>query len=163
MPIPSRFTSAFSQSTLRQLDAAKSRIEVRSPLFFRAVYTAVVVENARRTFAPIVAVEASRIARWWCRCSEELRLGDLCRHLAFVLKNAAAEDGSLIGERYEASLWRAIGFESFLEGRTLDASSTDPRDELLRKWALTAQEQALVRRGAGSTRLQWEASPWYPW
>jgi superfamily II DNA or RNA helicase len=163
MPVPSRFLSAFSPSTLKQLDAAGSRIEVRSPLFFRSVYTALMVENGRRSFAPIVAVEASRIVRWWCRCNEELRLGDLCRHLALVLAGASDDDGSLTGDRYEASLWRSIGFESFLEGRTIDAQPSDQRDEQLRKWALTAQEQALLRRGAGSTRLQWEASPWYPW
>jgi superfamily II DNA or RNA helicase len=163
MPIPSCFLSAFSPTTLRQLDVAGTRIEVRSPLFFRSVYTAVVVENKRRTFAPIVAVEASRIARWWCRCNEELRLGDLCRHLGLVLAGAASNDGSLTGDRYEASVWRSIGFESFLEGRELEAQPSDQRDELLRKWALTAQEQALLRRGIGSTRLQWESSPWHAW
>src|SRR5437660_6728835 len=111
MPIPSCFLSAFDPSTLQQLDAARSRMEVRSPLFFRSVYTARVIESGRRTFAPVIAVEASRITRWWCRCNEELRLGDLCRHLALVLGGAAADDGSLTGDRYEASIWRSIGFE----------------------------------------------------
>ncbi|MCU1348949.1 MAG: helicase, superfamily [Acidobacteria bacterium] len=164
MPIPSRFISAFAPTTLQQVEAVGSRLQVKAPLFFRSAYTAFVVENERRTFAPIVVVEASRIARWWCSCNEQLRHGDLCRHLAVVVVSASADDGTLTNDRYEASFWRSIGFESFMERRELAADSSDDQRELmLRKYAMTPQEQALMKRGAGSTRLLWEASPWYRW
>jgi hypothetical protein len=164
MPVPSRYLRAFSPSTIRQLETIGSKVVVRSPLFFRSAYTAMVVENERRTFAPVVVVEAAKIARWFCTCSEQLRDGDLCRHLGFVLISASTADGRLANERYEASFWRAIGWESFLEGRQLGvAAGSDHRDELLRKYTLTGQEQELVKRGAGSQRLLWESSPWFRW
>src|SRR6185436_9849991 len=109
--IPSRFLSAFSTSTLRQLDNVAKKIEVRKPLFFRSAYTAYVRENERRSFQPIIVVDSTRVAQWRCSCSEQLRHGDLCRHLALVLAHASSDDGSLLNERYEASFWRSIGFE----------------------------------------------------
>jgi len=167
MPVPSRFSSAFAPATLKQLEGAGSRLQVKAPLFFRSAYTAFVVENERRTFAPIVVVESSRIARWWCSCNEQLRHGDLCRHLAIVVANASSEDGTLTNERYEASFWRSIGFESFAERRELAGTevsdAANARELMLRKYAMTAQEQQLMKRGAGSTRLLWESSPWYGW
>ena len=164
MPIPSRYLRAFSPSTIRQLETIGSKVVVRAPLFFRSAYTAMVVENERRTFTPVVVVEAAKIARWSCTCSEQLRDGDLCRHLAFVITSASTTDGRLANERYEASFWRAIGYASFVEGRQLGvAAASDHRDELLRKYTLTAQEQELMKRGVGSSRLQWESSPWFRW
>ncbi|HWS71957.1 MAG TPA: SWIM zinc finger family protein, partial [Thermoanaerobaculia bacterium] len=164
MPIPSRFVPAFAPATLQQLETAGARLQVKKPLFFRSAYTAFVVENERRTFAPIVVVESSRIARWWCSCNEQLRHGDLCRHLAVVVASASSDDGTLTNDRYEASFWRSIGFESFVERRELaDDGGDDQRELMLRKYAMTPQEQELVKRGAGSTRLLWESSPWYRW
>jgi superfamily II DNA or RNA helicase len=164
MPVPSRYLRAFSPSTIRQIETAGSKIAVRSPLFFRSAYTAMVVENERRTFSPVVVVEAAKIARFFCTCTEQLREGDLCRHLAFVIMTASTPDGRLANERYEASFWRAIAYESFIEGRQLGvAAGSDHRDELLRKYTLTAQEQELVKRGVGSQRLLWESSPWFRW
>ena len=162
--IPSRFVPAFAPATLQQLETAGARLQVKAPLFFRSAYTAFVVENERRTFAPIVVVESSRIARWWCSCNEQLRHGDLCRHLAVVVASASSDDGTLTNDRYEASFWRSIGFESFVERRELrDDGGNDQRELMLRKYAMTPQEQELVKRGAGSTRLLWESSPWYRW
>jgi superfamily II DNA or RNA helicase len=163
MVIPSRFVSAFSPSTVQQLDAIAKRMTIKSPLFFRSAYTAYVVENERRTFAPIVVVDGAAVTRWWCSCNEQLRFGDLCRHLAVVLATSSADDGQLTNERYEASFWRSVGFESFREGRDVAEPPVDKREELLRKYVTTPQEQELVRRGAGSTRVKWEASAWYRW
>jgi superfamily II DNA or RNA helicase len=161
--IPSRFVSAFSPSTIQQLDAVAKRLAIRSPLFFRSAYTAYVVENERRTFAPIVVVDPAKVTRWWCSCNEQLRFGDLCRHLAVVLATSSNADGQLTNERYEASFWRSVGFESFSEGRPVAEPPLDKREELLRRYVMTEQELELLRRGAGSTRTKWESSAWYRW
>ncbi|MCU1229899.1 MAG: helicase, superfamily, partial [Acidobacteria bacterium] len=161
--IPSRFVPAFSASTIQQFDAVAKRLAIRSPLFFRSAYTAYVVENERRTFAPIVVVDPAKITRWWCSCNEQLRFGDLCRHLAAVLATSSNADGQLTNERYEASFWRSVGFESFTEGRQVAEPPLDKREELLRKYVMTEQELELLRRGAGSTRTKWESSAWYRW
>jgi superfamily II DNA or RNA helicase len=161
--IPSRFVPAFSPSTIQQFDAVAKRLAIRSPLFFRSAYTAYVVENERRTFAPIVVVDPAKITRWWCSCNEQLRFGDLCRHLAAVLATSSNADGQLTNERYEASFWRSVGFESFTEGRQVAEPPHDKREDLLRKYVMTDQELELLRRGAGSTRTKWESSAWYRW
>lgn len=163
MTIPPQLASAFQPSTLQQIEAMGPRLLVRKPLFFRSAYTAFVVENERRTFSPVAVIESGRIANWWCTCSEKMRHGDLCRHLALVVASASDAHGVLANDRYESSFWRSIGYESFSEARALDEPESDSRELMLRRYALTAQEQELVRRGAGSTRLQWEASPWYRW
>lgn len=161
--IPSRFVPAFSPSTIQQLDLVAKRLTIKSPLFFRSAYTAYVIENERRTFAPIVVVDAAKVTRWWCSCNEQLRYGDLCRHMAAVLSTSSNEDGQLTNERYEASFWRSVGFESFNEGREVVEPPLDKREELLRKYVMTEQELELLRRGAGSTRVKWESSAWYRW
>jgi hypothetical protein len=43
------------------------------------------------------------------------------------------------------------------------ADDGDPREQMLRRYVLTEQEQALLQRGSGSARLLFEASPWYRW
>jgi hypothetical protein len=40
MPVPDRFRSSFSPSTLKTLEAHQSRFRVSDPLFFRGAYTA---------------------------------------------------------------------------------------------------------------------------
>ncbi|HVR39337.1 MAG TPA: DEAD/DEAH box helicase, partial [Thermoanaerobaculia bacterium] len=80
-----------------------------------------------------------------------------------LLVRASDKTGTLASERFEASLWRAIGFASFSEQRALDAGDSDAREQTLRRMVLTKQEQELLQRGSGSTRLQWESSPWYRW
>lgn len=162
--VPDRYRSAFSASTLQTVAAHASRFLVRSPLFFRAAYTANVTENERRTFTPLVVLEPSRVASWRCTCAASLRAGDLCRHLAMLVAHVTRDDNAVLpSEAFESSVWRAVAFEAFSDGRAIDARETDPREQLLRKYVLTEQEQELLRRGSGSLRLQFEASPWYRW
>src|SRR5258708_17557605 len=162
--LPDRFRSSFSPATLKTLDVHGARLVVTSPLFFRAAYTANVTENGRRSFSPVVVLKPAGIYSARCTCAPELKPADLCRHVAALVACCAGDDGSLLDDRFEASLWRAVGFELFGEERELPLDSTaDPRELLLRKLAMTEQEQALLRRGSASTRLQWEASSWYRW
>ncbi|HEX6159406.1 MAG TPA: SNF2-related protein, partial [Thermoanaerobaculia bacterium] len=161
--VPERFHSSFSTSTLKTLEAQAARLSVSDPLFFRGAYTATVTENERRSFSPVVVMDASSIAKWRCTCVGWQRPDDLCRHIGVLVARTAAE-GSLPAEKFESSVWRAIAFAAFTEGRALElVGQPDPRETLLRKYALTEQEQMLIARGAGSTRLQWEASAWYRW
>jgi superfamily II DNA or RNA helicase len=162
--LPERFRSTFSPATLKTLDVHGARLVVAAPLFFRAAYTANVTENGRRSFSPVVVFNPAGISSARCTCAPDLKAADLCRHIAALVARCADADGALLAERFESSLWRAVAFELFGEGRELPLDSTaDPRELLLRKLAMTEQEQALLRRGAASTRLQWEASAWYRW
>jgi len=158
MPVPDRFRSAFSSATLAALQTQSSKLKVRQPLFFRGAYTAYVVENERRSFSPVVVLEPSRVTSARCTCAPALKPNDLCRHIAILVAQSAGES-----ERFEASVWRNVGFAAFTDGRTIVADDSDAREQLLRKYVLTEQEQALLARGSGSTRLQWEASAWYRW
>jgi superfamily II DNA or RNA helicase len=156
--IPDRFRSAFSSATLAAVQNQGAKLQVRQPLFFRGAYTAYVIENERRSFSPVVVLEPSRVTSARCTCAPAMKPNDLCRHIAVLVARSAGES-----ERFEASIWRAVGFTTFGDGRSIDAHDGDPREQLLRKYVLTEQEQALLQRGSGSTRLQWEASPWYRW
>ncbi len=163
MPVPDRYRSAFSPSTLKTIEMHATRFRVAEPLFFRSAYTANVTESERRTFQPVVVLEAARVLSSRCTCVAWMRADDLCRHAAVLLEKITAEDGSLPAERFDTSVWRAIAFASFSDGREMSADDGDPREVLLRKYVMTDQEMALVKRGSGSTRLQFEASPWYRW
>lgn len=164
MPVPDRFRSSFSPATLKTLETHESRFRVTDPLFFRGAYTADVTENERRTFRPILiaAGDAFRLTR--CACQPTMQPHDLCRHLGVLIKHMSDEAGMLAAERFEQSIWRAIAFAAFSEGHAVEENSvTDPRELLLRKYALTPAEQHLLDRGSGSARLQFESSPWYRW
>lgn len=163
MPVPDRYRSAFSSSTLKTIEMHASRFRVSDPLFFRSAYTANVTESERRTFQPVVVLEAARVLSSRCTCVAWMRADDLCRHAAVLLEKLNSDDGTLPAERFDASVWRAIAFASFSDGREMSADDGDPRETLLRKYVMTEQEQALLKRGSGSTRLQFEASPWYRW
>ncbi len=163
MPIPDRFLSSFSSSTLRTVETHAAQFRVTDPLFFRGAYTANVMENERRKFAPVIVLDPARVVSSRCTCNPAMRLNDLCRHLAVLVERMAGEDGALPSERFEQSVWRAIAFASFSEGRQIHANEGDPREQMLRRYVLTEQEQALLRRGSGSARLLFEASPWYRW
>ncbi|HKR63274.1 MAG TPA: DEAD/DEAH box helicase [Thermoanaerobaculia bacterium] len=161
--VPSRFRSAFSSFTLRTIDENAERFRLADPLFFRGAYTANVTENERRTYAPVVVLDGARVVTSRCTCAPVMRLNDLCRHIAILLGRLATEDGALPSERFEQSVWRSIAFASFSDGRTISANGSDAREPLLRRYAMTEQEQELLRRGSGSARLQFEASAWYRW
>ena len=163
MPIPDRFLSSFSSSTLRTVETHAAQFRVSEPLFFRGAYTANVTENERRKFAPVIVLDPARVISSRCTCNPAMRLNDLCRHLAVLLDRMSGEDGALPSEKFEQSVWRAIAFASFSEGREMHAEDGDPREQMLRRCVLTDQEQALLRRGSGSARLLFEASPWYRW
>ncbi|HEX7150880.1 MAG TPA: DEAD/DEAH box helicase [Thermoanaerobaculia bacterium] len=163
MSVPDRFRAAFSSSTLQTLEANGGKLDLRDPLFFRTAYTGTVVENERRTFTPIALLEPARVVAGRCTCVAWMRPDDLCRHVAVLVSRIVAGDGALPGEQFESSIWRAIGFASFSEARELTVRDADPREQVLRKYVLTDQEQELIKRGSGSTRLLWEASPWYRW
>ena len=164
MPLPPSLRSAFSPSTLSTIEAHASRFKLTDPLFFRHVYTASVSESERRTFYPLIALNGTKVMSYRCTCQSAMRASDLCRHLAVLVDRIAGEDGALPSEKYETSVWRAIAFASFADGREIAAAKeADAREQLLRKYALTEQEQALLRRGSGSQRLLFESSPWYRW
>ncbi|MFP5245208.1 MAG: hypothetical protein ACLGH0_00845, partial [Thermoanaerobaculia bacterium] len=163
MPVPDRYRSAFTSSTLKTIETHASRFRVTDPLFFRNAYTADVTENERRQFRPVLLANGDRFLSWRCGCQAWMQPYDLCRHLAMLVTNMADGEGALPAERYEQSVWRAIAFASFSDGREIAADAGDPREQLLRKYALTEQEQELLKRGSGSMRLQFEASAWYRW
>jgi superfamily II DNA or RNA helicase len=162
MPVPDRYRSSFSSTTLQTIETHASRFRVGTPLFFRGAYTANVVENDRRTFAPVVVLDG-RVHSARCTCAAALRPNDLCRHVAVLVARLTVKESILPSEEFDASVWRSVAFASFSEGREITAEDADPREQLLRKYVLTEQEQELLRRGAGSTRLQFESSPWYRW
>jgi superfamily II DNA or RNA helicase len=163
MPIPTRFHSVFSPATLKTIETHAGQFRVQDPLFFRAAYTGSVMENERRRFAPVIVFDGPRVPVSRCTCVAAMKPNDLCRHLAVLLDELADDDGLLPAERFESSVWRAVALASFSEGREIRAAHGDPREQMLRKYVLTAQEQELLRRGSGSTRLLFEASPWYRW
>ncbi|HYC61367.1 MAG TPA: DEAD/DEAH box helicase [Thermoanaerobaculia bacterium] len=163
MPIPARYLSSFTRSTLDLIGTHATRFRVSDPLFFRGAYTANITEHERRKFAPVIVLDATRVASARCTCNPTMRPNDLCRHLAVLVEQMAAEDGALPSEKFEQSVWRAIAFASFSEGREMQHDDGDPREQLLRRYVLTEQEQALLRRGSGSARLLFEASAWYRW
>jgi superfamily II DNA or RNA helicase len=162
--VPDRFRSSFSPATLKVIETQSAKLQLREPLFFRGAHTANVVENERRSFSPIVVVESGGIAKARCTCIGWMKLGDLCRHLAVLVARSADGEGVLPSERFETSVWRAIAFASFNDGREIVADEyADPREQVLRKYVLTPTEQELLRRGSGSSRLQFEGSRWYRW
>ena len=164
MPVPDRYRTSFSPSTLQTVEAHAARFRVTDPLFFRSAYTADITENERRTFRPILIAGGESFTMTRCGCQATMKPSDLCRHLAVLVAHMAGEDGRLPSETFEQSVWRAVAFASFSEGRTIEAvGADDPREQLLRKYALTQQEQQLLARGSGSARLQFESSPWYRW
>lgn len=163
MPVPVRFRSNFSLSTIRTIESNASRFAVKSPVFFRSAYTANVVEAERRTFQPVVVLDASRVVTGRCSCQAAMRLDDLCRHIAVLLESLASHDGALPSEQFEASVWRSVAFAAFSEGESIEQPDGDHREQTLRRYVLTDQEQKLLTRGSGSQRLLFEASPWYRW
>lgn len=164
MSVPVRYRSAFSSSTLKTIETHDARFRVAEPLFFRNAYTANVTENERRTFSPVVVLEAARVKWGRCTCAAWTRADDLCRHVAALVARLATEDGAMPAERFDASVWRAVAFASFEDGRNVvHANGSDAREQLLRKYVLSEAEQELIRRGSGSARLQFETSPWYRW
>ncbi len=163
MPIPARYLSSFTPSTLKTIETHAAQFRVSDSLFFRGAYTANVTENERRKFAPVIVFDPARVTSSRCTCSARMRPEDLCRHLAVLVDRMAGADGLLPSERFEQSVWRAIAFASFSDGREMRAQDGDPREQMLRRYVLTEQEQALLSRGSGSARLLFEASPWYRW
>ncbi len=163
MPIPARYLSSFSPSTLKTIETHAAQFRVSESLFFRGAYTANVTENERRKFAPVIVFAAARVLSSRCTCTATMKPNDLCRHLAVLVDRMVGADSALPSERFEQSVWRAIAFASFSEGREIRAEDGDPREQMLRRYVLTEQEQALLHRGSGSARLLFEASPWYRW
>lgn len=164
MPVPERYRSSFSRSTLSTVETHATRFRVSDPLFFRGVYTADVTENERRTFRPVLTENGGRLSSWRCGCQASMQSHDLCRHIAILIDHLAGEGDLLPSEKFEHSVWRAIAFASFSEGQSIgEGVADDPREQLLRRLALTDQERKLLERGSGSARLLFESSPWYRW
>ncbi len=161
---PERFRPAFRATTLATIQTQAGKFDLRRPLFFRGASIATVVESERRSFQPMVVVDPSRIVSARCTCNPAMRPDDLCRHIAVLLAQSADADGALASERFETSIWKAIGFAASAEGRQVAIDGEDdPREQFLRKSVLTDQEQKLLARGSRSARLLWEASSWYRW
>jgi superfamily II DNA or RNA helicase len=164
MPVPDRYRCSFSASTLQTIETHTARFRVSDPLFFRGAYTADVLENERRMFRPLLVAGGERFTLFRCGCQASMPAHDLCRHLAVLVSQLSGADGLLVAEAFEQSVWRAIAFASFSDGREIgEGVPADPREQLLRKYALTEQERRLLERGSGSARLLFESSPWYRW
>jgi len=164
MPVPDRYRTFFSAATLQTIETHAARFRVSDPLFFRGAYTADVLENDRRMFRPVLTASADKLTSWRCGCQAWMQPYDLCRHLAVLVAEMTGGNGLLLAETFEQSVWRAIAFASFSEGLAIDGGApADPREQLLRKYALTEQEQQLLKRGSGSARLLFESSAWYRW
>jgi superfamily II DNA or RNA helicase len=162
--VPERFRSAFRAATLATIQRQSDKFQLRGVLFFRGASTAYVIENERRSFQPVLVVDSRRVISARCACDPAMKTDDLCRHLGVLLARTADAHGALPFERFETSVWRAIGFAASAEGRSMTIEGeSDPRELLLRKSVLTDQEQALLKRGSGSARLLWESSSWYRW
>ncbi|HSY52182.1 MAG TPA: DEAD/DEAH box helicase [Thermoanaerobaculia bacterium] len=162
--LPEYLRRSFKPATLRTLEKHAAKLVVNSPLFFRTAYAANVTENRRRSYTTVVVVSPSGVSQARCTCLPEIPIDNLCWHIGALLNHCADPDGILPAERFEASLWRAVGFELAAEGRPIQIDTdADPREALLRKLTMTSQEGALLKRGAASARLRWEASPWYRW
>lgn len=158
MPIPISLRAAFSPSTLDTIATRASRFRLRDVLFFRHACTARVTENERSTFTPLVLIGKHSLTSARCTCTPAMADDDLCRHLALLVEHCAT-----FTEGFESSVWRAIAFAAFDERIEITARDADARETLLRKLTRSATEQELLRRGAGSTRLMFEESPWYRW
>ena len=124
--VPERFRSAFTQTTLRQLEAQGTKLTLRQPLFFRGAYTAYVIENERRSFSPVIVLDASRVTAARCTCAPAMKPNDLCRHIAILVARSAGES-----ERFESSMWRHVGFACFTDGLKIDSTDGDPRERAL--------------------------------
>jgi superfamily II DNA or RNA helicase len=149
---------------LATIQRQSDKFQLRGILFFRGASTAYVIESERRSFQPMLVVDSRLVISARCACDPGMKTDDLCRHLGILLARTADANGALPFERFETSIWRAIGFAASAEGQTLALDGeSDPRELLLRKSVLTKQEQALLKRGSGSARLLWESSPWYRW
>ena len=159
---PDRLRSFFRESTLRAVAESGDKLAIRKPLFFRSAFTAQVQENERRTFTAVAVVDDMRLTKWRCTCAEDLRPGDLCRHIAKLLIHAS-DGGDFINERYQSSIWRAVAFSLFSERKEPPDATEDARDKMLRNLVMTAQEQELVKRGSVTPRVAFEASPWFHW
>lgn len=115
MPLPDSWTSAFAPSLLQTFDAIAEKLRVRDIVFYRSAFTGAVIENERRSFAPLVVLDgAMHVSSARCTCSEQLRIGDLCRHVAMLLR-AINPTGELrtLSERFDSSPWRAAGHALF--------------------------------------------------
>lgn len=164
MPLPPALRSAFSSATLQTIEKHAARFRVDEALFYRSAYLTTVIENDVRSFQPVMVLRDGHVMAFRCKCSPAMRPNDLCRHLAVMAERLADDEGVLPAERFEKSVWRAIGFAAFSDGREIEVrDEPDAREQLLRRYALTEQEQQLIQRGSGSARLLFEASPWYRW
>lgn len=113
MKLPSRYHNAFSPDTLNTLMRLGDRIAVHELVFFRSAISASVAENEKRSYTPSVLVEERRLPSARCTCSTRMFDHDLCRHIAALVATALDEQGRLIGDRFEVSLWRVAGFALF--------------------------------------------------
>ncbi len=162
--LPEHLHRSFTPATLQALEKHAASLVVTSPLFFRTAYAANVTENRRRSYMAVAVVGSAGVSQARCTCLPEMPIDNLCWHIGALLNHCVDPGGVLLAERFESSLWRAVGFELAGEGRPLEADTeSDPREALLRKLTMTSQEGELLKRGAASARLRWEASPWYRW
>lgn len=162
--LPDRFRSAFRPATLATLETRGASLQLRKPFFFRGAHIGHVVESERRTFQPMIVVAGARVTDARCTCEPAMKPSDLCRHIATLVARSIDQTGALPSERFESSIWKAVSFAAFNDGRPLGIEQDDdPREQLLRKYVLTDQEEKLLLRGSASVRLRWEESAWYRW
>ncbi len=159
---PDRLRSYFRESTVRAALESGDKLLVRKPLFFRGAFTAQILENERRAYTAVAVIEDSRLTKWRCTCAEDLRPGDLCRHIAKLILHGS-DGGDFINDRYQASVWRSVAFSLFSARKDPPDAAEDARDRMLRNLVMTQQEQELVKRGSITPRVAFEASPWFLW
>src|SRR5258705_95455 len=129
--IPEHLRRSFTPATLQTLEKHADRLVVTSPLFFRTPYAANVTENRRRSYMTVVVVNAAGVSQARGTCLREMPMDSPCWHLGAMLNHCVDPAGILLAERFEASLWRAVGFELAGEGRPLETDTeSDPREAL---------------------------------
>ncbi|MFZ2491478.1 MAG: DEAD/DEAH box helicase [Thermoanaerobaculia bacterium] len=108
--IPIAARRAFTPDTLRMAVQGSAGSEVVQTSFLRSAYCATVIERGQRRYAAEFLVRPDgTIGQARCGCTEQMRDGDLCRHLALAISRFSDTSSVLAGERFEASLWRKVG------------------------------------------------------
>src|SRR5581483_3029721 len=91
-----RFRYSFSPATVASLERLGAKLQVRQPLFFHTAYTASVIENERRSFSPVVALDAAKVTSARCRCAPAMKQIDFCRHIAALVSGSVGESEKFV-------------------------------------------------------------------
>ena len=165
--------SLFSAEALRTAARLLERGRVESFTFFRGGLAGDVVAPNGRVFAVMLALDrAGQFLAALCPCSPALRADRLCPHLAALAVSSASPEAPGLGpqERFERSLFFLFARAAFDDGdKNLPApppplpATCAAKEQILRRWTVTPEEEALERSGGRTHQQAWEGSPWYAW